>query len=33
MAGASIAVVPLLVLFAFFSRQLVAGLTAGAVRG
>jgi ABC-type glycerol-3-phosphate transport system permease component len=25
--------VPLLVLFAFFSRQLVAGLTAGAVRG
>lgn len=33
MVGASIAVLPLLVLFALFSRQLVAGLTAGAVRG
>jgi multiple sugar transport system permease protein len=33
MAGASVAVLPLLLLFAMFSRQLVAGLTAGAVRG
>jgi multiple sugar transport system permease protein len=33
MAGSAVAVVPLLVLFAFFSRRLVAGLTAGAVRG
>lgn len=33
MAGSAIAVLPLLVLFAFFSRRLVAGLTAGAVRG
>ena len=33
LAGASVAVLPLLVLFALFSRQLVAGLTAGAVRG
>ena len=33
MAGSAIAVLPLLVLFTFFSRHLVAGLTAGAVRG
>jgi multiple sugar transport system permease protein len=33
MAGSAVAVLPLLVLFAFFSRRLVAGLTAGAVRG
>lgn len=33
MAAASVAVLPLLVLFVLFSRQLVAGLTAGAVRG
>lgn len=33
MAGSAIAVVPLLVLFVFSSRRLIAGLTAGAVRG
>ena len=33
MAGSAVAVLPLLVLFALFSRRLVAGLTAGAVRG
>lgn len=33
MAGSAVAVIPLMVLFAFFSRRLVAGLTAGAVRG
>lgn len=33
MAGSAVAVLPLLVLFAFFSRRLVAGLTAGAIRG
>lgn len=33
MAGAAIATVPLLVLFAFSSRRLIDGLTAGAVRG
>jgi multiple sugar transport system permease protein len=31
-AGAAIAVLPLLVLFAFTSRRLIAGLTAGAVK-
>ena len=33
MAGSAIAVLPLLVVFAFASRRLIAGLTAGAVRG
>jgi multiple sugar transport system permease protein len=33
MAGAAIATVPLLVLFAVSSRRLIDGLTAGAVRG
>lgn len=32
MAGSAIATLPLLVLFAFSSRQLIAGLTAGAVK-
>jgi multiple sugar transport system permease protein len=32
MAGSAIATLPLLVLFAVFSRQLIAGLTAGAVK-
>jgi multiple sugar transport system permease protein len=32
-AGAAITVLPLLVLFAFFSRRLIDGLTAGAVKG
>jgi multiple sugar transport system permease protein len=32
MAGSAIATVPLLVLFAISSRQLIAGLTAGAVK-
>ncbi len=33
MAGSAIAMLPLLVVFAFSARRLVAGLTAGAVRG
>jgi len=33
MAGSAIAVLPLLVVFAFASRRLIEGLTAGAVRG
>jgi multiple sugar transport system permease protein len=33
MAGSALAMLPLLVAFLFFSRRLVAGLTAGAVRG
>lgn len=33
MAGSTIAVLPLLVLFVIFSRQLIAGLTAGSVKG
>lgn len=33
MAGATIAVLPLLVLFVIFSRRLIEGLTAGAVKG
>jgi multiple sugar transport system permease protein len=33
MVGSGLAMLPLLVAFAFFSRRLVAGLTAGAVRG
>jgi len=33
MAGSAIAVLPLLVLFALFSRVLIGGLTAGAVKG
>ena len=33
MAGSAIAVLPLLVLFVLFSRRLIAGLTAGAVKG
>ncbi|GGP17849.1 carbohydrate ABC transporter permease [Silvimonas iriomotensis] len=33
MAGSAIAVLPLLILFALFSRRLIAGLTAGAVKG
>ncbi|MGA1693754.1 MAG: carbohydrate ABC transporter permease [Burkholderiaceae bacterium] len=32
MAGSAIATIPLLILFAIFSRQLIAGLTAGAVK-
>jgi multiple sugar transport system permease protein len=32
-AGSAITVLPLLVLFAFYSRRLIAGLTAGAVKG
>jgi multiple sugar transport system permease protein len=32
MAGSAIATVPLLLLFFIFSRQLIAGLTAGAVK-
>jgi multiple sugar transport system permease protein len=32
-AGAAVAVLPLLVLFAFYSRRLIDGLTAGAVKG
>jgi multiple sugar transport system permease protein len=32
MAGSAIATIPLIVLFAFTSRQLIAGLTAGAVK-
>jgi multiple sugar transport system permease protein len=32
-AGAAVTVLPLLVLFAVFSRRLIAGLTAGAVKG
>ncbi len=32
MAGSAIATIPLLILFAFSSRQLIAGLTAGAVK-
>jgi multiple sugar transport system permease protein len=32
MAGSAIATIPLLVLFALSSRQLIAGLTAGAVK-
>jgi multiple sugar transport system permease protein len=33
MAGAAIATIPLLILFAISSRRLIDGLTAGAVRG
>ncbi|KPC54849.1 carbohydrate ABC transporter permease [Amantichitinum ursilacus] len=33
MAGSAIAVLPLLILFVLFSRRLIAGLTAGAVKG
>jgi len=33
MAGSAIAVLPLLILFAMFSKRLIAGLTAGAVKG
>ena len=33
MAGSAIAMLPLLVAFFFCARRLVAGLTAGAVRG
>jgi multiple sugar transport system permease protein len=32
MAGSAIATIPLLILFALTSRQLIAGLTAGAVK-
>jgi multiple sugar transport system permease protein len=32
-AGAAVTVLPLLVLFAFYSRRLIDGLTAGAVKG
>ena len=32
LAGSAIATLPLLVLFVIFSRQLIAGLTAGAVK-
>jgi len=32
-AGAAVTVLPLLVIFAFFSRRLIEGLTAGAVKG
>jgi len=33
MAGTAIGVLPLLILFAVFSRRLIDGLTAGAVKG
>ncbi len=33
MLGTSLAVLPLLILFAFSSRRLIAGLTAGALKG
>jgi multiple sugar transport system permease protein len=33
MVGSAIAMLPLLVVYAFSARRLVAGLTAGAVRG
>jgi multiple sugar transport system permease protein len=33
MLGASLAVLPLLILFIFSSRRLIAGLTAGALKG
>jgi multiple sugar transport system permease protein len=33
MAGATLIVIPLFILFAFFSRYFVAGMTAGAVKG
>ena len=33
MAGSAIAMLPLLIVFVFSARRLVAGLTAGAVRG
>ncbi|WP_051710359.1 carbohydrate ABC transporter permease [Andreprevotia chitinilytica] len=33
MAGSAIAVMPLVILFALFSRRLISGLTAGAVKG
>ncbi|HYO56954.1 carbohydrate ABC transporter permease [Archangium sp.] len=33
MAGSAVSVLPLLVMFAFSARRLIAGLTAGAVRG
>jgi len=33
MAGTAIGVLPLLMLFAIFSRRLIDGLTAGAVKG
>jgi multiple sugar transport system permease protein len=33
MAGSAVAVIPLLIIFIFSSRRLIAGLTAGAVRG
>lgn len=33
MAGSAISILPLLVMFAFSARRLIAGLTAGAVRG
>ena len=33
MAGSAIAVIPLLIIFIFSSRRLIAGLTSGAVRG
>jgi multiple sugar transport system permease protein len=32
MAGSAIATIPLLILFVIFSRQLIAGLTSGAVK-
>jgi multiple sugar transport system permease protein len=32
MAGSAIATIPLLILYVVFSRQLIAGLTAGAVK-
>ncbi len=33
MAGATLGTIPLLILFFFFGRQLVAGVMAGAVKG
>jgi len=33
MLGAAVAVLPLLILFVFSSRRLIAGLTAGALKG
>jgi len=33
LASLTLAIIPVLVLYAFFSRQLIAGLTQGAVKG
>ena len=33
LASLTLAIIPVLILYAFFSRQLIAGLTQGAVKG